>query len=396
MSTKLEAQRKLHRHGQEGNWRFKGLLLAALPNNGISSDDVAKAWPDPGKKSDYRFLSHNPTRDPEADRTRRVIGEKGTDRHRLLSDYAEEETKELGDGTLGADLDSAIKRTLFSASTHEEVDTLFREQLLETIMEGAAPRKVARNAANVINADTRRGDVPVGQDQTYAPEVGEGSEIRDDREDYATVSWDTTKRGQGARITDEMVDHSMVDIIERQIQYLGASVENSINRVWLNTMLEDANGNFNAGGSDLGVPALNGAVGVIDEEDFMPDTFVSHPKFRTALFDDTNLVYVNQSGSDTELREREANRIQGVDHLAMSGGTYNGTAETWDYDASGEKGAVVFDSTHSHLILYSPNGQDIEVKDYEDPIRDLQGVNARIHVDADYSQQRAGATVQHS
>lgn len=395
MSTKLEAQRKLHRHGQKGNWRFKGLLLAALPGSGVTSDDVAEAWPDPGKKSDYRFLSQNPTRDPEADRTRRVIGEKGTDRHRILSDYAEKESKELGDGTLGADLDSAIKRTLFSASTYEEVDTLFREQLLETIMEGAAPRQIARDASNVINADTRRGDIPVGQDQTYAPAVGEGAEIRDDQEEYATISWDATKYGQGARITDEMVDHAMVDIIERQIQYLGASVENSINRVWLNTMLESANGNFDTAGSDQGVPALNGAVGTIDEEDFMPDSFISHPEFRTTLFDDSNLVYVNQSGSETELRERELNRVMGVDHFAMSGGTYDGTAETWGYDADGEKGSVVYDSNHSHLILYSPNGQDIEVKDYDDPIRDLRGVNARIHCDADVSQERALATVEY-
>jgi len=36
----------------------------------------------------------------------------------------------------------------------------------------------------------------------------------------------------------------------------------------------------------------------------------------------------------------------------------------------------------------------VEVKDYEDPIRDLQGVNARVHVDVIYSQERAASTIE--
>ena len=396
MSTKLEARRKLHNHGKQGNWRFKGLLLAALPSSGVDAKDVAEAWPDPGKKSDYRFLSGHAHRDPEAERTRKVVGEPGEDRHRILSDHVADDAKELGDGTLGADLDTAIKRTLFSASTYEEVDTLFREQLLETVMNGAEPRKIARDAANVINADTRRGDVPVGSDETYAPATAEGAEIRDDREGYATVEWDCTKYGQGARITDEMVDHAMIDVIERQIEYLGAAVENRVNRVWINNLLDNANGQFDAEGTDLGVPALNGGVGVVDEEDFMPDSFVSSPEFRTALFDDTNLVYVNQAGTDAGLNEREFERIMGLDHYALSGGTYDAGNTTWGYDGADEEGAVVYDSMHTHVITYNPNGQDIEIKDYDDPIRDLRGVNARMWVDAQLSQERAACTVAHS
>lgn len=398
MSTKLDAKRKLHQHGQNGNWRMKGLLLAALPGTGVSKEDVAEAWPDPGKKGDYRFLSgRSDHRTADAESSRRVIAEPGEERHRILSDYAGDVTRELGDdGTVGAELDAAVKRTLLGSSTFEEVDTLFREQLHETVMEGAEKRKFARDASNVLNASTRSGDITIASDETYADRNSEGSEIRDDGEDYATISWDCTKLTKGSRVTDEMVDHSMVDLIERNIQKTGAAVENSINREFLNNLLTNANGNYDAGGSGLGVPALNGGVGVVDNEDFMADSFVSHPEFRTALFDDSNLVYANQSGGDTELRQREVARIMGVDHYAASGGTYDGSAETWAYGATGEKGAVVYDSDHVHTILYSANGSGIEVKDYDDPIRDLTGVNARVWADADYSQQRAGASVQHS
>jgi hypothetical protein len=403
--SRLTAQRKLHSHGTDGNWRFKGLLLAALDRE-ASVKDYAEAWPSPGKSSDYRFLSQHRHRDADAEMSRRVVAERGEDRFRLLKDHVQnfDGPKRLTDGKvrelsedgsqLGADLDGAIKRTLFSASTFEEVDTLFREQLLETVMMGAEPRKIAREASNVINAETRSGDIPVGTDQTFAPDVSEGGEIRDDRESYATIEWDCQKVGQGARVTDEMVDHAMVDIIERQIEYLGASVENRINRVWLNETLDNANGNFDTNGSDQGVPGLNGAYGVVDEEDFIPDSFVSHPEYRTALFDDSNLVFVNRAGTDDALRDRELGEVMGITHYPLSGSTNGDTSETWGFNVDGEKGAVVYDSDHSHLILYNPNGQDIEVKDYEDPVRDLQGVNARIHVDAEYSQERAAATVQ--
>jgi len=40
--------------------------------------------------------------------------------------------------------------------------------------------------------------------------------------------------------------------------------------------------------------------------------------------------------------------------------------------------------------------RDIEIKDYEDPIRDLQGVNARAQVDAQWNQPSAGARLEHS
>jgi len=95
--------------------------------------------------------------------------------------------------------------------------------------------------------------------------------------------------------------------------------------------------------------------------------------------------------------------IAGLDmHAAMSGATYpdgsdpgwTAGSETWGFNADGEKGAVVYDRDNIHTILYAPNGQDVEVKDYEDPIRDITGVNARIFVDAQYSQGRSASTIE--
>jgi hypothetical protein len=120
---------------------------------------------------------------------------------------------------------------------------------------------------------------------------------------------------------------------------------------------------------------------------------VTHPSYRTTLFDDSNIAFANRAGTDDTIRERVFDPLLSVTHYGASSSTYDG-AEDWNFDDSGDIGAIVYDSSHVHLILYSPESQGMIVRDYEDPIRDLQGVNARIHVDAKYSQERAAATVE--
>ncbi len=405
--SRLKARRLIRDHAQRGNWRFKALLLAALPDSPVSRKDVAKAWPT--KPGDYRFLQSNPRYDPEQEAQRMLLAEEGTEDHRFLMDYAKDATKEVdasqhhlagGDTKIHtARLDEAIQHALFAASTVEEVDTLFRAQLADVVAEGAQRRQVARDGAFVFNANTNSGDVPVADDRQYSYTDGsgglaEGGIIPDDREGYSTVAWDCKKLGVGARITDEMIRHAQVDLIERQIAHVGEVVENDINRIWLNALVDNANQSHTAASStERGVPALNGGVTQVDLQDFQPDTFVSHPEFRQELFDDSNLVLVNQSGTTDELRERQIaqGRVMGLDHLAMNQAAYDSTTETWGYAATGEVGGIVYQKDHIWLVIE----QDIEIKDYEDPIRDLQGVNARAYVDAVYSQTDAAAQIIH-
>jgi hypothetical protein len=89
-------------------------------------------------------------------------------------------------------------------------------------------------------------------------------------------------------------------------------------------------------------------------------------------------------------------------HAATHEDVYSGVDDDqWDaanntfgFENDGELGAVVYDRQRLHLFLYAPNGQDIEVKDYDDPIRDLQGVNARVHADAQFSQARSASSIE--
>ena len=424
MTTKLDARRTLGQHAQGGNWRFKGLLLAGMERGG-SRKDYARAWPSSKDSSSYRILSRHPNRDPEAEANRTVVAEQGSERHRILSDFAGDNAdvgktlgaakpKEIEGGkALAAPLDDSIKRMLFASSTNEEVDTLFREQLLETVMEGSRRRQNARDVSNVLNVDTRKGDIPIAEDDRSGRRTAEGAEIRDDGESYTTISWDTTKVTAGSRVTEEMVDHGIVDLIERHVQDVGRRIENSVNEVWLTNAVDAAveNGQsveFDSAQDDPGYQALNSLYGQIDRADFLPNTFVTTPGFRTEVFSNDSLRFAQRSGSDDVVRERAFDPLLDMEHVGASLNSYDtdgrnvagGGDNTWEFtDEDGDAvsdgiGCLQLDTERNHLILYNPNGTDIEVKDYDDPIRDLQGVNARIHVDQEFDQARSAGVIQ--
>jgi hypothetical protein len=416
--SRLKAQKRLHNAGKKrGNWRMKALLLATHDDD-VSPADVAKAWPDPGHPSEYRFLSAHPDKDPEAEADTRWVAESGTKRHRQLSDHvansntgdglpkhlADDPTKELGEGQLGVHADKAIPRMLFAAASPEEVDTLFREVLRETVIEGAEYNKVARDVSPVYNSPTKKGDMPVSSDDVFAPPTGQGGEIRNNREQYDTVPFNTEKYGIGAQITDEMEDQAQIDAMERQIRHIGAGVENTINLIWLREVVENAATTHTTASSDESAyVSLNQAWTNVDQNNFTPDAYVSAPLFRGRLFEDSRLSNANRAGSDEVLRDREYEPLLALEtHAAMSLQTYTGgdqadrfpdTTESFGYSSTDDIGAVVFNSQMVQPILYAPNGEGIEIKDYDDPIRDLRGANARIHVDAKWGQQRAGSQV---
>lgn len=416
--TVSKARRMLHQHGQSGNWRFKGLLLAGLDDIPVSAKDVAKAWPG-ANKSDYSFLENNDSRSLEAEMSEGTKARPGTDRHRILKDYAldADVSKTLGaakhleegdDGKIEARLDDAIPRMLFASSDPEEIDVLFREQLYETVQDGREFSKVFRDAMDVIPVNTRKGDMTIASDQQFAPPMSQGSAVRDDAEQHTTVEFNCEKHGDGARVTDEVVDQANPDVIERNVQFLGASVENAMNRVALRELVDGAQENFNTEGSNQGYQALNGAVGEVDKAGFSPNTYATGAEYRTALFNDTNLSYANRAGTNEVLRNREdapiVGDIAGLDmHASTHEDVYEGvdderwpaTSNTFGFENDGELGAVVYNRNRVHMFTYGPNGTGVEIKDYEDPIRDLRGVNARAHVDVQFSQARSAATIEY-
>lgn len=399
MATATDARRELAKFAKsDTNWRLAGLYLAHpdVPS-GYSENEVAKAWPT--HKSDYRMLGIAERDDPVAASDKQYSIEESSEEFRQLSGAANE--SDWNDGPFGEKIihsDRAIKRTLAFEDSIANLDTLFRQEIRETVIEGARKNQIARDASTVINVDRAKGDHPRGPDDAFAPEVSEGGAIQDDAGEFDTVSWDTEKHGQGMRATDKLLNQALVDVIARNIEYLGRSCENAVNRVWLTELVDANTTTVDASTQDnRGVAALNEGIHQVELNDFEPNTAVQHPTFTKHLFDtaESNAIipFANESGSEGGLRDRVAFPLLGLEGFRGSNGVYDPDgSNTWDYSATGETGAVVYDRDRVGLYMF----RDVETKDYDDPVRDLSGVNARVELDCVLQQPDSAAAINHS
>jgi hypothetical protein len=383
-----DVRRKLasYQRSGDGNWRFKGLLLAAFED----AETVGKVWPtddrmlaEEHKQSPYRAM------DSPDEGFRNVVVPEDRDGHELS--HARDEFRDLSDAV---PRDEFVKRMLLRGEV-EELDTLWREELLSTVIEGAQKKEVARQAATIINVDSKKGDYPRGEGAGFAQELSSGGAIEDEMEDYDTVPYDCTKYGAGFSVTDEMVDHAQIEAIERQVRFSGKRIENSLNRRYANQLVDGAGNNVDtdqATPTYTEVQGINHAVGAIEGADFpMPDVTVAHPDYKSAYFDEANIAQAQQAGTDDVLRNRVYDPIFGTQMLTASSGIYDAGNETWEWDSDGDYGAVVSNSDFVGIFMY----QDISTKDFEDPIRDLQGGNARAWFDVQVLQPNAHATLEY-
>jgi hypothetical protein len=356
------------------NWRFKGLTLAALTDQ----EAVGEVWP-----TNDRYLSE------QARKHRRLNMDE--DNIVVPSRRGGNDTKELSVARSAFDdvdkpvhRDKYIKRMLLRGSI-EELDTLWREELLSTVIEGAEPRKIARDASTVVPVDSRKGDYPRGAAQQYADKIAERGRIELEMEDYDTVSWDAEKYGMGFAVSDEMVEHAQIDAIARQVEFAGAALENAINRKWLNELVDGTVSDGNEvdtthSGTEVDeVTAVNRAVGEVENDDYPePSTLVVHPQFRTDLYENDVVLRANYSDSDSTIRQRTFSPLFGMNVMPGSSGTYNSSTNSWGWSSDGDFGAVAMNPEYNAIFMY----QDISTKSFDDPIRDIQAGNARAWFDS--------------
>lgn len=408
-----QAKRKLHNFAKNGhNWRLAGLYLAHPEvRSGFTEKDVGRAWPT--HKSEYRRLGLTETDNMATHPEKTYTVDDNADRALGYPDDGYNPARELKGATNKSDWDEgpfgeqsihadrAIKRSLAFEDSIANLDVLFRKEIFDTVIEGARKAEIARDATTVIDVDRQKGDHPRGQDTQFAPEVGEGAAIRDDANNPDTVEWDTSKHGQGAKVSEELMNQSLVDVVSMQMEWLGHSCEMALNRTVLNEAINgaDSGNDVDASAEDnRGWASINEAIHQVELSDFQPSAVWQHPTFTKTLFDtaENNAVipFANEFGDDEGIRDRVAFPLLGLTGYRGSNNVYDASADdaavdAWDYTANDEVGAVVYDEDLLATYLF----RDIEVKEYEDPVRDIEGVNARIEMDAQYHQPGSASRV---
>lgn len=416
MATKYKTSRRLKRYWRTpGNPRLKGLFLAGLDHTDVRSNEVGEVWP---MKTDERerLLQANPShpavKAPLAQQY--SPGWHGDVEQRPESAFARELARdEFGDNPGDADTDAGrfmrgektvskdqyVQRALLNDAV-TELDVLFREELETTFIMGAQPRKIFRDASDVVNVNRRKGDIPRETDETYANVGGEIDETRTGQEGQDTVAFTTERIHQGFEISDALMAESEPDIFESLARRTGAAVENTLNRIALVDLIDNAGNTVDADVASntlTAVQALNHGIATTETNDFpTPNQAVVHPEFEQELFDDTNVVYANRGGSTEPLQDRQVGTIMGLERWKASDGAYNNATNTktigsvdhtFGYAADNERGAVVYPQEMHKVVIWEDF--DMETKDYEDPIRDLQGRNVRTWMDAVTAQTNA-------
>lgn len=379
MAPRNTIRRRLHSYlRQPGNWRLKGLFLALTEN----SRAVGEAWPInpdtrrrlartappalPGSQTlDYRGQP--------AIETNRTLAHRPDSRElseaRDVRSLSNDEVRDLQQGT-GLDRDTYISRMLVDGSVGN-LDVTWREELTETIMLGANVQQVARAAATETPVETKTGTVPTQDETPFASKVAEGAEAPADEQDYKATDYTCEKWMQRFEITDELVDSASPALLEEQIARGGRGVENRINREFINTLLDNASDHdadlSGSGNSDIKNLLLEPSELVADNDFDPTNVLIMHPAYLTELGGNNQFA-----GANINRVEGDADDVLGHRPFTLSGTVYDSGSVTYDFDADGDRGAVVFNSDHVHVVVY----RNIEVSEFPErmeAIRDIQG-----------------------
>lgn len=258
-----------------------------------------------------------------------------------------------------------------------ESTTLIQAEFYNTVLEGAEPNKVMRNALRVIPMKSNQQTFTLGETGSVLPIVPEGAELPNNNQDYTTVTLTSTKYGEKGIITNELIEDGLYDIVALEVAKSGARAENTLNHVSLTTLLDDAGLEHDCAGSDLGFKAIAAARKVMKQANYKPDICILCAESEYTLLVDSQLsysAYYGGAGVTPAVSRGVVPPMLGMrftPSLDPADTTYDSGTYTWDYGANSEIGMVLVDS--GGLAGMIGLRRDITVNKYDDPIRDLKG-----------------------
>ncbi len=254
---------------------------------------------------------------------------------------------------------------------------LIQTEVHKTVVEGANPMRAFMDILPTVRIKGTTYKWPYGETGVYAEKYPQGAEIGIRTQDYAAATYDASEViAQRPLISDTMIESGQVDVIEQELQFAGAAVLNKAERICLSRILENSGLEHDTAGSNQGLKAISRAVTKVKGAGMMPDTVILHPDAEGICVQD--VVIPQSPGADTIARgqgipDGYLGLKWRVCSVADDSATY-----TWGYGADGNIGALVLDSRRAGGI-YLP--RDLTVKNYEDPIRDMQGMTVTMRMD---------------
>lgn len=272
-----------------------------------------------------------------------------------------------------------------------ESTSVIQEQVMRTVVAGAEKFQVIRNAGTAwYNTKSNALRVPLGEAQRNADIVAEGSEIPDRTQDYGHRDFTIVKYGVKPRISFEMIEDGLVDVVAEEIFYAGAAVENRLNYDALTALATNAGRTTTTTGCGTDGTALS----VLREAKklikgsrttgaFAADTIIMTGGFEEDLLLNNNLAYASYAGGSEAIRSGTLpSKLMGMKWMVTDNGSasVDGT-NPWEYDNASDVGAIVMEAKRGCGVAMR---RDRTVKKFEDITRELQTITVTMRADVNY------------
>lgn len=288
------------------------------------------------------------------------------ERKELMSDPAFR--RDVGEDTIKYLEEKKLLQTEDIAS-----DTLLLEEVLKTVYHGAEPFRCFRDVLPIVKTNSPSVRIVLSDTAGYAVELTDGAEIPDKTTKYSKVEISSKIVGTRAGITNALIEDALFDVIELEIEKIGARLENKLNQDALTALLEgaDSSNDIDPATSTFALSHVAESIGKIKGNNYFPTDFIMLPFAEAQLYKDSNLVYVNQAGTDITLREGKIPKLLGITPWTCSVVTDSDSVSWDETDADGHYMAMVLDAKNAGLITMQ---RDITIKNAENILADLVNI----------------------
>ena len=279
-----------------------------------------------------------------------------------------------------------------------ESTSIIQEQVLRTVVAGAEKFQIIRDigcAWYPTKSNALR--VPLGEAQRNADIVAEGAEIPDRTQDYDKRDFTIVKYGVKPRISFEMIEDGLVDVVAEEIFYAGAAVENRLNYDALTALATNAGNTtvgVGSGTAGTGLAFVREAKKMIKEDGFIADTIIMCSEFEDDLLANATLNTPYASLGEGVVRQGILpSPLLGLKwHVTDNGSTTVDGSHPWGYGADDEIAAIVMEAKRGCGVAMR---RDRTVKKFEDITRELQTITVTMRADVNYLHANAVAKIEH-
>jgi len=267
-----------------------------------------------------------------------------------------------------------------------ESTSIIQEQVQRTVVAGASKFAIMRNIGCAwYNTTSNALRVPLGEAQVNAAEVAEAAEIKDRTQDYGTRTFTIVKYGVKPRISFEMVEDGLVDVVAEEIFFAGAAIENKLNFDGISNMVTNAGvvnvyaaGRTSATSGNGLLVALN-TKALMKVAGFYPDTFIMCSELESDLLQNSNLAHASLQGTNSVITTGQLpSKVHGMNCFV----TDNGPATTsWSYDADNDVGGILLEAKRGFGVAMR---RDTTVKKFDDIVRELNTITVTMRADVSY------------